>query len=905
LIGLVAAIVLLSVIAAAIVPMISSSGHQTVLVDQAAKAYYLAESGYRLAVSRFLNAGAQSENQHQVLEALEGTYTMGGVQGEFELKAYAYFYEVLDDTLSGATTLKAHCPGSFPGPGAFPDDNEDQVSLAKGLKVRIADSTYILDIGSQAVAGEDDNVTMTFEAPLPFLAKGTVIYPVAIADEVLTPTLTNGGNLSYDTGSAAMFPLRNGKVMVGGQIWSYGFNDRQNNRLVDLQHHADPTETLSLAPDAEITLMRYVRLHATGQYGDDALGIRRRVVYYVPLPLEGPATVSESFTDRFDSANNWAAATGTFAVSDVGDDSVLKVEQTVTAGDDKGSLVQFNPSSEAASAIDFGMARRATRGYLNYETQIKIGYEERPEPSLSYMPFRPIPAHVAAGLSFRLSGTDPGDATVADLFESNGYGISFLRGNASLDSGIPDEIIPLPDRRMIVLWQQTANGANRTWLAYKQLPVVVGWSDDFEGAANWEKDPPEDAANLWNPSGRPDSPYSGSQAWHFGREVAPGVFTYQPLNPNQTPRGGLRSDPILLCDAPQVTLTFMSWHRTEDAEPARDQKQVQILVGGVERQSRIITRDGDETYWYREHIDLTQFSGQTIEVVFNFDAIDNEQNQFAGWMIDDVEILCQEWPLDNATLAVRLQEAMVVRFSAGHSEIRQGDRIMGGLRRTMGTVIEPPIISNGSWGGLPAASGTLLLNRTEVVSTGDAFEAGEAIHVIGNSGGAVVESWSETDDRKANVIQLFYANASGFGAGDTDPMNHITRPYGRLGVDLELAELQWPPRLDGTGNWTDDDGNWTAAEDYFRLVQWDALNDANVTGLRAIRFFDATNGSVDNAIVQSHHDALQTPDFPDLYQEPELGLHTFGDGSKNVFFDDFGIKLNIAIEEVLIPPLQQ
>jgi hypothetical protein len=253
---------------------------------------------------------------------------------------------------------------------------------------------------------------------------------------------------------------------------------------------------------------------------------------------------------------------------------------------------------------------------------------------------------------------------------------------------------------------------------------------------------------------------------------------------------------------------------------------------------------------------------------------------------------------------------MVVRFTDGQVEIREGDRIQGGLRNTTGTVIEPPILSSGSWGGTPAASGVLLLNQTEVTSTGDAFETDEPIVVIGSTGQALVAGWDETNDRKANVIQLFYANANGFGEGDTDPMNRITRPYGRLGIDPDLTELRWPPELDGTGNWTDQDGNWTAAEDYFRLVQWDDVNDANVTGLTAIPFFETVNGLVDSAIIQSHYhqsdtDTLQTPDFPAIFEEPELGLHTFGDGSENVFFDDFGIKLNVAVEDALLPPLQQ
>jgi type II secretory pathway pseudopilin PulG len=911
LIGLVAAIVLLSVIAAAIVPMVGSSGQQAGLVDQASKAYLMAESAYHLAASRFLHAGANSIDQHQMLEQLDGNYTLDNNQGRFELELYAYFYEIVDDSLSGATSVKAHCPGTFPGPGVFPDDADDEVALSAGLKVSIQDQTYTLDIGSDAVNGEDDNVTFVFDGPLPFVAKGAVIYPVAIADESQTPTLTNGGDLAYNNDSARMFPLRNGKILVDDLTLTYRFNDRINDRFVDIQNPNQPGMIHTLSSDAEIKLARYVRVHATGVYGDDEMGARRRVVYYTPLPLEDSGTRKVSFTDRFDTDADFTGATGSHAIGDVAGDSALKVEGTVTVGDDKGSLIQFDPTTEAGLKISFGAARRATRGYLNYDAQIKVGYEALPQPTLSYLPYRPIPAHVATGLSFRLSGTDTGDATFEDLFESNAYGISFLRGNSSLNSAIPDEIIPVPDTRMIVLWQQTANGSDRNWLAYKELPVVVDWSDDFEGAVTWEKDPLS-PRNLWNTSSQPDSPHSGSVAWHFGREASPGVYTYQPPPPfdNLASLGGLRSQAINLCNAPSVTLTFWSWHRTEEEYMFRDQKQVRILIDGSEHKRHNIARDGDQQFWYQEQVDLTEFSGDTIQIEFYFDSIDGDENNFSGWMVDDVQILCEDWPLQNATLSVRLREALVVRFYEGQAEIKEGDRIQGGLRNTTGTVIEPPLLSSGTWGGTPAAAGTLLLNRTNIISTGDAFQADEPIVVLGSAGQARVTAWDETNDRKANVIQVFYANENGFGDGDTDPLNRITRPYGRLGIDAELTELQHPPTLDGSGNWTDDDGNFTASDDYFRLVQWDEINDANVTGLSRISFFATGHGLVNNGLIQSHYhqsdsDTLQTPDFPAIFEEPELGLHTYGDGSENVYFDDFGIVLNVGQDDILLPPLQQ
>ena len=128
LIGLVAAIVILSVIAAAIVPMVGSSGQQSGLVDQASKAYLMSEAAYRLAASKFLHGGPNSIDQHQILEQLDGNYTLDNNQGRFEMELYAYFYETANDSLSGSTSFKAHCPGTFPGPGAFPDDSDDEVT---------------------------------------------------------------------------------------------------------------------------------------------------------------------------------------------------------------------------------------------------------------------------------------------------------------------------------------------------------------------------------------------------------------------------------------------------------------------------------------------------------------------------------------------------------------------------------------------------------------------------------------------------------------------------------------------------------------------------------------------------------------------------------------------------------
>ena len=86
LIGLVVAILIFSVLAAAIVPMISSSGRQTDAGAMAAKAYLLAESGFRFAAAKYLHAGDSERLKNQAIEDLDGNYTLSDGNSRFTRK---------------------------------------------------------------------------------------------------------------------------------------------------------------------------------------------------------------------------------------------------------------------------------------------------------------------------------------------------------------------------------------------------------------------------------------------------------------------------------------------------------------------------------------------------------------------------------------------------------------------------------------------------------------------------------------------------------------------------------------------------------------------------------------------------------------------------------------------------
>ncbi|MBW2251871.1 MAG: hypothetical protein JRF60_14905, partial [Deltaproteobacteria bacterium] len=59
-------------------------------------------------------------------------------------------------------------------------------------------------------------------------------------------------------------------------------------------------------------------------------------------------------------------------------------------------------------------------------------------------------------------------------------------------------------------------------------------------------------------------------------------------------------------------------------------------------------------------------------------------------------------------------------------------------------------------------------------------------------------------------------------------------------------------------------------------------------------------------IVLGTESSLFTPDSGILsYTRPELGLHTFCHGSTNVYFDDFGILVEIASGSGFLTPIQE
>jgi len=860
LIAIIAAILIFSVLAASLIPLISSSSRQAAITALSDKAYLLAESGYRLLESRYRNAGPAEPDQNAAIEEMDGgNFTLADDEGQFHLRVYSYFYEITGDANATSTQITANPPGSLPVDNTL-DGDEVQVSTGASL-LSIGGQLYTVNNASPATFTQDGNITFTVDPLVNAVQDGTIAYPAARVRNAVG-SLQTGGTLPYNSGEGALFPLRNGRFILDGSIvLDYRYNNRTSNQFEGV---SDPNQTsmgFPVAAGASMVLTNYARVHSLGIVGGATAGTDREVIYYSALPLSASSAPTRTMEDNFDDTDtvpdNWdVTAPGTTGVdiAEVDGNQAMRI----TRADDDSSLVELKSS---VTEDIFNAYRRSTGGYMSYDAQVKVGFS--PLPDSPYL----IPAYVAAGLSFRLN-------TVTSNSNYNGYGLSFLRGYSGMGDRIPNDIVPINDQPLIVLWYQSDVGANRQWIAYKNLQSLF-YEENFDsGTLNGWTRVPEASENLWYL-------YSG-----FGYPSQP-ALRFGPIT-DTIQNGSIQSpDIVLACsDSAEISLTFRSWENFD----ASDVQELRIYdVDESTRTSQSFSKSSRISDFWLASADLTSFAGHTIRIEFYFDKNSSDAFDF-GWIVDDIRITCQ-WPAHDSTLAVRLQEAAKVSFDQGGTEpFEMGDRVYGLTSGAMGTVISPPMLSDADWAGTNAV-GTLLLNN---ISNSTQFQSNERIVTVGHgSRSARVYGYNAATDSQTNIIKAYYASETGNPPGNSDPLDAHTLAYPRRSSG---ESLEW---------FAEEGGNWTADQDYFRLIQWDAVNSGDVANLASIPDLFGGTIATDNVVLSHYHPDLQTPPTSSALGLPELGLHAYGTGTTNIYYDDFGFKLVFPPTGLYPTPLQQ
>ncbi|MBL0716426.1 MAG: hypothetical protein JJV89_00105, partial [Desulfosarcina sp.] len=378
LIGIIAAMVLFAALGAAILSLTSTATMNQVMVNSAARAFYLAESGLRYAY----NPGDSSATIESTLEGLHGdTFTLDNNDGSFELEVYPYYLRVTVNP-QGSENLQAKFWGGFENLGV-----ENDVTN----KVQIGSEVYSYTGGIVHLFGELLSF-QAFSAALPYIPLGTDVFFMALATG--QQTVTTGEDLDLKANTGIQFPLRNGIIEIDGHICSY--REHADNKLKGIKIHDDPPNSFDIPDDQEIVLQKFVKIESTGTFGEGNLQTDRKVVYYVPFPIRDRGKEVE-FHEKFDdpSLSRWESVLGSHEVQEIVGDKALKVIAS-------GSLTVFK---WLETVINLKSSHKQAGNYLSYDAQVKIGFD--PEVPDTYM----------AGISFRISGEGA---------NPDSYGISFV-----------------------------------------------------------------------------------------------------------------------------------------------------------------------------------------------------------------------------------------------------------------------------------------------------------------------------------------------------------------------------------------------------------------------------------------------------------------------------------------------
>ncbi|MBZ2173512.1 type II secretion system protein J [Nitratidesulfovibrio sp. SRB-5] len=253
-----------------------------------------------------------------------------------------------------------------------------------------------------------------------------------------------------------------------------------------------------------------------------------------------------------------------------------------------------------------------------------------------------------------------------------------------------------------------------------------------------------------------------------------------------------------------------------------------------------------------------------------------------------------KWP----TLLTRLVEGQPLGFRNGGGADGAGNtkRINYGDTVTCSTgakarVIGQPIVTSGSWSD-GSAAGILVVANIDT-SQGD-FTASQPLSVdnVAHATVTTLPGSSAVMGSKTNYIRVYYADSGASISGNSIPYDNIRRSNARL--SSSGATVNWIP---------DDYEQWTSSTDYFTIVEWDGVNTVGAGSLSE-RLGDSTDRRTIITSPNLLSPAYDPNNLPDSIAEG-IAFATSGASGDTIYFDDFGLQLDLRSGKGFLPPIQQ
>jgi prepilin-type N-terminal cleavage/methylation domain-containing protein len=914
LVTLIAAMVTFSALGAVMIGMFGTSALSQVAGNNSMKAYYLAESGFRYAASRYIAEDAASEALREaardnLLETkLHGKTFSLGSDGGFRIDAYPYYYKVTE--IPSSNQLRTRVTGGFPLEGtSYNNGSWVQVKKTDGS----IQNVQISGVSTHTYAGYNEVRFWTFSGGNwdSTIDVGATVTPVSIPDRAtLTATDSDGdGLLDYipfvASSGAAAFPARNGifTVFVQGsterRILSYRELDIANRRLKGIGDPSGlPLTSLTLQDPGTgplytkvIELTKFIRLESTGTFGAGSAAVNRKVTFYAPIGYaRATPEPKKEFHDTMDSLANWitGADISRIGSSDITSGSMRIREQISNYMTPGGTCLRFmeyqigiNSSVATLSSGETLYSAiqkewlRAGR-YLSYDVQSKV-YS-------SLAPNTPM----AVGVTFRLDE------------QGNALGFTLARGipGTGADScdidGIPwgwlGDIPGYTNYTNVLLF----------WM--KQFPTTYGFSAAIHvvasphttSATRYSPPPPGTGTRVleagssfnWadgtrvrlvNTGGSLPAPTVAGQDYYTRAITWLGIRyvylfnSYEAAVCTDCVSSFWPSGPSGFVD---ITGTGTGMHTMIAQDPVFTKLAHQVLTSGNDRYSLISSATGVMKPW-------STFLARVIEA-------------------PSVSFINGGGPTDPR------HEIVTGEVVYQTSNNLPGGPLSGIYRVARAPLYRSPDSADRSWSsGL--ATGVILLEVIKDNTYSDPvtypFTAGSKIfagdYPTGTQAGIVGIPGGYTDyvfRARDNWVMTYVADTEGKSPPDSDPFNNYRGPMVR-----NPALMLWPP---------DNTADTLAANDNFTLIRYSDYYNSTY----CMPFSTKKNlGSGGDVIRFTSPDGTKfySPTSGNVFpaNRTEVGLHAYGISQVNAtYYDDFAVQFGPSysiIRQGFLLPIQQ
>lgn len=222
---LIVALVIIAVLAAAIYTLTYTASSNQAVAQRATRAFYLSESGVRIAQSEYRTAVAAA-TANSVLPALHNkTFKLPDNVSSFNISVYPYWLYAKDPYTAGTSSITLYLPGDLPRR----DDSDTAITFPTSgyLKVKDVRSTTTTVWGGITYVSYTNAVAGTFSAvygtPVTFTLSSTFTDNIVAGDEFYIGYQTtqnatlSGNNLTLyvtDVNMAYMFPPGQGTMFV-------------------------------------------------------------------------------------------------------------------------------------------------------------------------------------------------------------------------------------------------------------------------------------------------------------------------------------------------------------------------------------------------------------------------------------------------------------------------------------------------------------------------------------------------------------------------------------------------------------------------------------------------------------------------------------------------------------------